>query len=77
MKEIENLVKENKVKNIGVCNFNKLQLKNIVENCEIKPSVLYIEVHPYLQNDELIDFCHQNDIKVMCYGPIGVDEISS
>ena len=67
---IEELVKENKVKYIGVSNFNISQLQDVLNNCEIKPINNQVEVNPYLQNDKLIDFCQKNGVVVSCYGPV-------
>lgn len=74
---LEDLKKAGKIKNIGVSNFNIEQLKDVLENCEIKPVNNQIEVNPYLQNDELIEFCQKNNIAVSCYGPIGAGQTDS
>lgn len=71
---LEKLHKSGKVKSIGVSNFNIQQLQDVLDNCEIKPANNQIETNPYLQNDELIEFCQKNDIVVSCYGPIGARE---
>ncbi|CAG9773771.1 unnamed protein product [Ceutorhynchus assimilis] len=42
-------VKKGKIKSIGVSNFNAKQLKRLHENVEIKPAVLQVELHAYLQ----------------------------
>lgn len=68
---MEAFVKAGKIKSIGISNFNIEQIQNVLDNCEIKPTNNQIEVNPYLQCDELIDFCQKNDIVVSCYGPIG------
>ena len=73
---MEELVKEGKIKNIGVSNFNTSQLKDILDNCEIKPVNNQVEVHPYFQNDKLIEFCQKNNIVVSAYAPIGAGEKS-
>lgn len=68
---LEDLVREGKVKSIGVSNFNISQLQEILNNCEIKPVNNQIELSPYLHNDKLVDFCQKNDIVVSAYGPVG------
>ena len=73
---MEDLVREGLVKNIGVSNFNVEQLQNVLDNCNIKPANNQIEMHPYLQNDELVELCKKNGIVVSCYGPLGAGEKS-
>lgn len=70
-KELEQLYKTGVVKNIGVCNFNLEQMKRLIGNCEILPHVLQIEVHPFWQQDEIVDFCRTNEIAVTGYSPLG------
>ena len=71
---MEQLFEEGKVKSIGVSNFNRSQLEDILKNCKKKPVVNQIEIHPYFQNDEMIDFCHKNDINVIAYAPLGASD---
>ena len=68
---IEEYVRMGTIKNIGVCNFNIEQLQDILKNCKVKPVINQIEVHPYLQNDEIIEFCQNNGIQVVTYSPFG------
>jgi diketogulonate reductase-like aldo/keto reductase len=60
-----------KVKAIGLSNFNSKQIEEVFLNCEVRPAVNQIEVHPYLQNDALIEFCQLNNIVVEAFAPIG------
>jgi diketogulonate reductase-like aldo/keto reductase len=76
-KAMEELMKEGRVKNIGVSNFSIKQLQDIMESCEIKPVTNQIEVHPYLQEDKLVEFCQNNNILVTAYGIIGGGEKST
>lgn len=62
------------VKAIGVSNFGKKKLENLIEKAEIAPSVNQIENHPLLQQNELIDFCQKNMIAVTAYSPLGSGE---
>lgn len=60
-----------KTKAIGVSNFNKTQLERVLNNCKIRPSSLQVELHAYLQQNELVDFCKQHNIIVTAYSPLG------
>jgi alcohol dehydrogenase (NADP+) len=73
---MEQLVEQGKVKSIGVSNFNITQLEDIIKNCHVKPAVNQIEVHPYMQNDKLIEFCQNNGIVVMAYSPLGAKDLA-
>lgn len=75
-KAMEGLVKSGKVKSIGVSNFNIKQLKEILDNCTIKPVCNQFEIHPLLHNNELVNFCHQNNIDVIAYAPFGAPDRS-
>nr|XP_022326992.1 aldose reductase-related protein 1-like isoform X2 [Crassostrea virginica] len=70
-KGMEKLVDEGLVKAIGLSNFNIGQTERVLQNCRIKPSNLQIEVHPYLSNKKLVDFCQANGISVTAYAPLG------
>ena len=70
-KEMERLYREGKVKSIGVSNFNLAQLQWLIDNCEIIPHVLQIEIHPYFQQKEMVDFCKETGIVVTGYSPLG------
>lgn len=56
---------------IGVCNFNSKQMERIVKNCRIKPAVLEIELHVYLQQRPLRRYCQKNGIAVCAYASLG------
>lgn len=67
---LETAYKEGKVKAIGVSNFLKDDLENILSSCEIKPMINQILTHISNTKIELIDFCKKNDILVEAYSPI-------
>ncbi|KAJ1984243.1 hypothetical protein H4R33_004447 [Dimargaris cristalligena] len=70
-KAMEKLVRDGKTRNIGVSNFNIAQLTTLLAAAEIPPAVNQVEVHPYNQNQKLIDFCKSKGIEVTAYCPIG------
>ena len=70
-KQMEKAYKEGKVRAIGLSNFNEEQICEILNICEVKPSVLQIEVHPYYQEKELKKFLSHEDIKIQAWYPLG------
>lgn len=69
-KAMEEAVEEGKVKNIGVSNYGEKHLKEMFEYAKIKPVVNQIEISPWLMREELVKFCHDNDIAVEAYAPL-------
>lgn len=70
-KMMEKVVKEGKVKSIGISNFEGGPLKKILENCEIKQSVIQVEAHPYYPQNELKKILDENDIHIQAWYPLG------
>ena len=68
---MEKAVKEGKVKAIGLSNFNEEQIQEILDNCEIKPTVLQTESHPYYTQTEMKKFLSKHDIKIQAWYPLG------
>ncbi|QHX36757.1 aldo/keto reductase [Spiroplasma sp. BIUS-1] len=67
-KALEEAVEQGKVKSIGVSNFQAHHLKELLEVCKIKPVINQFELHPALQNLEVVNECKQNDIVVESWG---------
>ena len=70
-RQMEKAYKEGKVRAIGLSNFNEEQIKEILDICEVKPTVLQTEVHPYYQLKELKKFLDSADIKIQAWYPLG------
>lgn len=70
-REMEKLVKEGRVKRLGVSNFLPHHLKNILENAEIKPVVDQLELHPGYSQEAATEYCKKNDIVPMAWSPLG------
>lgn len=68
---MEKAYKEGKVKAIGLSNFNKEQILEILELCKVKPAVLQTEVHPYDQEKELKEFLAGSDMVIQAWYPLG------
>ena len=52
-KLMEKAYKEGKVRAIGFSNFNEEQIREILSVCEVKPTILQTEAHPYFQEKAL------------------------
>ena len=70
-RQMEKAYKDGRVRAIGLSNFNEEQIEEILNICEVKPSVLQTEVHPYYQEKELKKFLSREDIKIQAWYPLG------
>ena len=70
-RQMEKAYKEGKVRAIGLSNFNESQIREILEICEVKPSVLQSEVHPYSQEQALKQFLAQEGMVIQAWYPLG------
>ena len=68
---MEALVDSNLTKQIGVCNYNTGLMQDLLSYARIKPAMLQIEAHPYLTQEKLIRFCHEQHIDVTAFSPLG------
>ena len=68
---MEKAYKTGKVKAIGLSNFSEEQIKEILSVCEVKPTILQTEVHPYFQEWELKDFLQKEGIVIQAWYPLG------
>ncbi|KAK5576449.1 hypothetical protein RB653_007593 [Dictyostelium firmibasis] len=69
--EMEKLVENGLVKSIGVSNFNVQNLLDLLTYAKIKPAVNQVELHPYLSQPNLKDFCDRHGIILTAYSPLG------
>lgn len=67
---MEEAVKAGKVKSIGVSNFLKEDVANIVDNGTIKPAVNQIEVHIGHVPTDLMNYCEKLGIQIEAYSPL-------
>ncbi len=70
-KLLEKAYKEGKVKALGLSNFNEKQIKEILDMCEVKPTIIQVESHPYYPQDKLREFLSDYDIKLQAWFPLG------
>lgn len=71
---MEDAVKAGKVRAIGVSNFLKEDIENLLEVCTIKPMVNQVLAHITNTPFELIDYCQEQEIHVEAYSPVAHGE---
>ena len=64
-------------KHIGVSNFSIPKLEEIMEESSVAPEMNQVELHPFLQQDEMLEFCSRNNIHLTAYSPLGSGDRSS
>ncbi|PBK70337.1 Aldo/keto reductase [Armillaria solidipes] len=72
---MEKLLETGKCKAIGVSNFSVKTLEKLFTTAKIIPAVNQIELHPYLVQEELVQYCRGKGIVVMAYTPTGLDVV--
>jgi len=67
---MEEIYQSGRAKAIGVSNYTIRHLEELLAQANIKPAVNQVELHVYLQQPELVEYCRQHDIAVEAYSPI-------
>ena len=67
---LEKLYRDGRVRAIGVSNFLQHHLEDLLQSAEIVPMVNQMEFHPYLVQQDLIDFCNKNTIQYEAWSPL-------
>ena len=68
---IERLYDEKLLQATGVSNHQIHHLEKLFATANVKPMVNQIELHPYLSQVELREFCQKNDIVITAWSPLG------
>jgi alcohol dehydrogenase (NADP+) len=58
-------------RHIGVSNFSAKKLRDLIDQCRIKPEVDQVELHPLLQQPDLVAFCAARGIHMTAWAPLG------
>lgn len=74
-KALEEAYDAGKLRAIGVSNFQKEDLENLISNASVKPMLNQILTHVSNTPFELIDFIKSNDMLVEAYSPVGHGKI--
>ncbi|GLA87518.1 hypothetical protein AtubIFM56815_001944 [Aspergillus tubingensis] len=68
---MEKLVEKGKVRSIGVSNFTREKIEELLKTAKITPAVNQIEAHPFLQQKDLLEWSTQKGIVIAGYSPLG------
>ena len=68
---LEEVYKMGKARAIGVSNFEKKHLEDIIAMNSTLPAVNQVEFHPYWHEDDLLAFCKSYNITFNGYSPVG------
>ena len=68
---MEECVQAGLIKHIGVSNFSMRRLQELIDKGSVLPSTNQVECHPFLPQNELLEFCNQNKIQLVAYSPLG------
>ncbi|MFI2742501.1 aldo/keto reductase [Zhouia sp. PK063] len=75
---METAVAEGLTKHIGVSNFSKEKLADLLYRAErVKPELNQVELHPLLQQPQLMVYAAENDVLITGYSPLGSGDRSS
>lgn len=72
---LERLHEEGKVKNIGVSNFSTYQLMFARRVADVPIAVNQVEFHPWLNQEDLLQYCDDNDVVLTAAAPLARTEV--
>jgi alcohol dehydrogenase (NADP+) len=59
------------IRHAGVSNFSTKKLDALARANDERPEMNQVELHPYLQQPALLDYCRKHDILMTAYSPLG------
>jgi diketogulonate reductase-like aldo/keto reductase len=69
-KALEKLQREGLCRNIGVSNYARRHLEELLEHTSVVPAVDQVEFHPFVYDPDLLDFCREKGIRVEAWSPL-------
>lgn len=75
--ELEKAKKNELVRHIGVSNFSEKKLKDLISKASLKPEVNQVELHPLLQQKDLLKYCKKEGVFLTGYSPLGSGDRSA
>ncbi|NLZ94638.1 MAG: aldo/keto reductase [Bacteroidales bacterium] len=68
--EMEKIYQSGKARAVGVSNYQENHLQEVIDLKSLVPAVNQIELHPYLSQKPLVEFCAQHNIKIESWSPL-------
>lgn len=68
---MEELVDAGLARRIGISNFGTSLTRDLLSHARVRPSVLQVELHPFLAQERLVRFCREEGIAPTAYSPLG------
>ncbi|MCI5623565.1 MULTISPECIES: aldo/keto reductase [Anaerostipes] len=69
-KALVRMYEEGMIRSIGVSNFYPEHMEQCAQNTGIMPMVNQIEMHPYLMQYEIVDYCRENNVFPVSWSPL-------
>ena len=70
-KMLEKAYRKGKLRAIGISNFPVEKIREVLEQCDVRPAVMQTECHPYYPAELVRPFCHEQDIALQAWFPLG------
>ncbi len=58
-------------RHLGVSNFSAAKIDALLRDADTPPAMNQVELHPYLQQQALVDSCRERGVHVTAYSPLG------
>ncbi|GME34253.1 Aldo/keto reductase [Neofusicoccum parvum] len=68
---METLLATGKTRGIGVSNFSKIELEQLLKETTIVPAIHQMELHPYLQQPEFVNWHNEKGVRITQFSPCG------
>jgi diketogulonate reductase-like aldo/keto reductase len=69
-RRIEDIYRSGRARAIGVSNYTIRHLEELLEEGDVKPAVDQVELHVFLQQRPLVEYCREHEILVEAYSPL-------
>ncbi|KAF4590485.1 hypothetical protein EYR38_009786 [Pleurotus pulmonarius] len=73
--DVEKLLDTGKVRAIGVSNFSIKTLETLLKTAKVVPAVNQVELHPYLAQPDLVEYCKKKGILITACTPTGYQNV--